>query len=440
MWCAGCTNGIVMRALIDALLSVKADADKVAVVAGIGCAGRITTYLDYSTVHCTHGRALVVATGAKVADPSLQVIVIMGDGDCAAIGGNHLIHTARRNVDLTALVLNNSIYGMTGGQAGPTTHEGDFSKTSPYGHAEQAFDICELSRAAGATFVARGTAYSYMKLVGLIAAGVGHKGFSLVKIESACPRSTVVSTRHLPRPRCCSPRSAAPCRPGASRPARRPMPTRTVGVLHHVERTEYLDAYAEVQRRAQAASGVRAPRLEIRLSGRGGQGLVLASVVLAEAAAATGREVVQTQTYGPEARGGASRAEVIVSDEEIDFPELVSPDITICLSQEAFDTFAAVTRDGGLVLYDEQIVVARPVKGVRLVGAPLTSLAQQAAGTPWPPTSSPWECCRRWLPRYRPRRSSRACTTVCRSGFSRPTSLPCGPAWRPGAPAAAPRG
>jgi len=130
------------------------------------------------------------------------------------------------------------------------------------------------------------------------------------------------------------------------------------------------------------ASAAPAPRLEIRLSGSGGQGLVLASTVLAEAAVATGREVVQTQTYGPEARGGASCAEVILSDEEIDFPELVSPDITVCLSQEAFDTFAAVTRDGGLVLYDEQLVVAQPMQGVRLVGVPLTNLAQQAAGTP----------------------------------------------------------
>ena len=113
-------------------------------IAGIGCSGRITAYLDYSTVHCTHGRALPVATGAKVADPSLHVVVVMGDGDCAAIGGNHLIHAARRNVDLTAVVLNNAIYGMTGGQASPATHECDISKTSPYGNAEPAFDICEL--------------------------------------------------------------------------------------------------------------------------------------------------------------------------------------------------------------------------------------------------------------------------------------------------------
>jgi len=130
------------------------------------------------------------------------------------------------------------------------------------------------------------------------------------------------------------------------------------------------------------ARAAPAPRLEIRLSGRGGQGIVLASTVLAEAAVATGREVVQTQSYGPEARGGASSADVIISDEEIDFPELVSPDITVCLSQEAFDRFAALTRDGGLVLYDEQFVVPQALKGVRLVGVPLTALAQQAAGTP----------------------------------------------------------
>ncbi|HTX70853.1 MAG TPA: thiamine pyrophosphate-dependent enzyme, partial [Thermoleophilia bacterium] len=113
LWCPGCSNGTITRALIDAMLGLELDPAKVVVVAGIGCSGRISAYLDYSTVHTAHGRALAVATGAKVADPSLQVIVAMGDGDCSAIGGNHFIHAARRNVDVTALVFNNSIYGMT---------------------------------------------------------------------------------------------------------------------------------------------------------------------------------------------------------------------------------------------------------------------------------------------------------------------------------------
>jgi 2-oxoglutarate ferredoxin oxidoreductase subunit beta len=253
LWCPGCTNGIATRAIIDAVLSLKLDPDKVVVVAGIGCSGRITAYLDYSTVHCTHGRALPVATGIKIADPSLHTIVVMGDGDCAAIGGNHLIHAARRNVDLTALVLNNAIYGMTGGQASPATHEGDVSTTSPYGNVEPAFDICELARAAGATFVARGTPYSYVRLVQLIAAGVVHRGFSFVEVVSSCPTYygrqnaqgdaaqmlLAQKTRAVP---------AAKYEPG--QPALRDR--YPVGVLHHAERPEFTDTYEEVRRRAAA--------------------------------------------------------------------------------------------------------------------------------------------------------------------------------------------
>ena len=128
-----------------------------------------------------------MATGVKAADPSLHVIVAMGDGDCAAIGGNHLIHAARRNVDITALVLNNSIYGMTGGQMSPTTHLGDKSTTSVYGNVEPAFDLCELAHAAGATYVARGTSWAYQQLTNVIAGGISHKGFSMVEAMAICP-------------------------------------------------------------------------------------------------------------------------------------------------------------------------------------------------------------------------------------------------------------
>lgn len=187
IWCPGCSNGIVTRALIDAILGLGLHRDKVVVVAGIGCSGRVSQYMDCSTVHTAHGRALAVATGAKAADPSLEVIVVMGDGDSTAIGGNHLIHAARRNVNLTALVFNNSIYGMTGGQMSPATHLGDYSTTSVYGNIEPAFDICALARAAGATYVARGTPYAYRQLVQLIAGGIVHNGFSMVEAMSICP-------------------------------------------------------------------------------------------------------------------------------------------------------------------------------------------------------------------------------------------------------------
>ena len=187
LWCPGCSNGTITRALIDAILGLELDPQKVVVVAGIGCSGRISAYLDYSTVHTAHGRALAVATGVKAADPSLEVIVAMGDGDSSAIGGNHFIHAARRNVDLTALVFNNSIYGMTGGQMSPTTHMGDKSTTSVYGNVEPAFDLCELAHAAGATYVARGTSWAYQQLVNVIAGGIAHRGFSMVEAMATCP-------------------------------------------------------------------------------------------------------------------------------------------------------------------------------------------------------------------------------------------------------------
>ncbi len=251
LWCAGCSNGIVTRAIVDAVLGLELDPQKVALIAGIGCAGRITSYLDYSTVHTAHGRALAVATGAKAAAPDLQVLVVMGDGDCVAIGGNHLIHAARRNIDLTAIVFNNSIYGMTGGQMSPTTFEGDLSTTSPYGNIEQAFDICELARSAGATYVARGTAWAYPQLVGLIAGALVHRGFSFVEAMASCPtyygRQNVGAdpAEMLRRQR---DRSVPVATFAAGHP--RYHDRYPVGVLHHAERLEYTEAYREVQRRA----------------------------------------------------------------------------------------------------------------------------------------------------------------------------------------------
>jgi 2-oxoglutarate ferredoxin oxidoreductase subunit beta len=254
IWCPGCTNGIATRALVDAVLTLDLDPDKIVVVAGIGCSGRIVQYLDYSTVHTTHGRALAFATGAKAADPSLHVIVVMGDGDGVAIGGNHLIHAARRNLDLTALVFNNSIYGMTGGQMSPTTFSGDRSTTSVHGNVEEAFDICELARSAGATYVARGTVYRYRALADMIAGAIEHQGFSFVEAMVSCPtyygrqNDPAIPSEMLLRQR----ERAVPVeRFEGSGP--RMQERYPVGVLHHVERTEYLSAYQEVIRRAQSS-------------------------------------------------------------------------------------------------------------------------------------------------------------------------------------------
>lgn len=256
LWCPGCSNGIITRAIIDAVLGLGLDTDKVVVFAGIGCSGRVTNYLNVSTVHTAHGRALPFATGAKVADPTLTVIVVMGDGDCAAIGGNHLIHAARRNVDLTAVVFNNSIYGMTGGQKSPTTHIGDRSTTSPFGNSEPAFDLCGLAHAAGATYVARGTSWDYRQLVQLVAGGLVHEGFSFVEAMAVC--TTYYGRFNLTA----DPAEFLRAQRDHAIPVEkfdygetRLRDLYPVGVLRHVERPPYSDVYADMRRKAREGGG-----------------------------------------------------------------------------------------------------------------------------------------------------------------------------------------
>jgi 2-oxoglutarate ferredoxin oxidoreductase subunit beta len=187
VWCPGCGIGIVTGALVRAIEKTGLTKDEIALVSGIGCSGRVSTYLDFNTLHTTHGRALAFATGLKLAKPSLTVIVVMGDGDATAIGGNHLIHSCRRNVNITSLIINNNIYGMTGGQYSPTTPTDYKASTAQYGSIEKPFDICKLVEACGASFVARGTAYHAKMLDALIERAINKKGFSVVEALSQCP-------------------------------------------------------------------------------------------------------------------------------------------------------------------------------------------------------------------------------------------------------------
>jgi len=186
VWCSGCGNGIILGALIRAVEHLGLKKNDVVLASGIGCSGRMPTYVDFNTIHTTHGRALTFATGIKLAKPSLNVITVMGDGDATAIGGNHFIHAARRNLDLTAIIINNQIYGMTGGQASPTTPYGANSTTSSFANIEHAFSIAELAVAAGASFVARGTVYHAVQLDKLIEKGIRKNGFSVVEVMSNC--------------------------------------------------------------------------------------------------------------------------------------------------------------------------------------------------------------------------------------------------------------
>jgi 2-oxoglutarate ferredoxin oxidoreductase subunit beta len=187
IWCTGCGCGIVLKALLRAIARCNIPKDDVALVSGIGCSSRTSGYVDFNTLHTTHGRAIAFATGLKLAKPKLTLIVVTGDGDATAIGGNHFIHGARRNMDMTVIIYNNHTYGMTGGQVSPTTPIGNRASTAPYGNIEPAFDISELGIAAGASFVARSTCYHATQLDKLIARGILKKGFSLIEVLSPCP-------------------------------------------------------------------------------------------------------------------------------------------------------------------------------------------------------------------------------------------------------------
>lgn len=187
LWCPGCGNGLVVHALLKAIHQFSRDQNRIVVVAGIGCAGRAAGYLDFDTLHATHGRALAFATGIKLGRPELTVIVLMGDGDAAAIGGNHLIHAARRNIDLTAVVFNNSTYGMTGGQYSPLTPTAGRGTTAPYGNIERPFDLPALVQGAGGTYIGRATTYHTRLLTDLIKGGLGHRGFAFIEAITYCP-------------------------------------------------------------------------------------------------------------------------------------------------------------------------------------------------------------------------------------------------------------
>ena len=187
IWCQGCGHGIVLNSLIRAVEELSLRKNDIVIVSGIGCSSRISGYVDFHSLHTLHGRALAFATGVKLSKPELKVIVPMGDGDALAIGGNHFIHAARRNIGMTAIVMNNRIYGMTGGQYSPLSGYGSSATTAPYGNIDYDFDVVELARAAGATFVARATTHHARQLTDLLKQAFSHDGFSVVEVMSQCP-------------------------------------------------------------------------------------------------------------------------------------------------------------------------------------------------------------------------------------------------------------
>ncbi len=187
IWCPGCGIGTTVNCFARALVESKLPLDKVAVVSGIGCTGRVAGYMQLDSFHTTHGRAIPFATGLKLAKPELNVVVYSGDGDLVAIGGNHFIHAARRNLDIKVICVNNFIYGMTGGQVTPTTPLGAMATTSPYGCFEQPFNLPFLAESCGAVYVARWTAYHVRYIAHSMVEAFSKKGFSFIEILAPCP-------------------------------------------------------------------------------------------------------------------------------------------------------------------------------------------------------------------------------------------------------------
>ncbi len=255
--CPGCGHGIALRALLWAVHELKIDKDKLAVVSGIGCSGRLSAYVDANSFHTTHGRPLAYATGLALARPDLHIIVITGDGDSLAIGGNHLIHACRRNLNITCLMLNNEIYGMTGGQVSPTTSSNRYTTTTPAGNTEPVFDACALASAAGASFVGREVTLQVTGLKNLIRKAIDHHGFSFVEVISDCTEiygrkndlgaspEMMLSQKASMRPDAYRNTVDVPFRPNALE----------TGILTQKDRPEYGTAYRKMTAGLRAKAG-----------------------------------------------------------------------------------------------------------------------------------------------------------------------------------------
>ncbi|MBN2548894.1 MAG: 2-oxoacid:acceptor oxidoreductase family protein [Anaerolineales bacterium] len=395
IWCQGCGLGIVLNVLVSSLQWLEEhqgwDLDKVAVVSGIGCTGRIAGYVRLDSFHTTHGRALPFATGLKLANPDLKVIVVSGDGDIAGIGGNHFIHTARRNLEIALVCVNNFNYGMTGGQVGPTTPHEARAVTTQYGNFEYPFNLPYLAAASGASFVARWTVLHARQLEWTLREALVHPGFSFVEVIAPC---STAYARWNPEGRGLDPeklgrrgletmkyyqkigRTMNGCHPkdadirvnekgeiveiieGQFVNDRRPDLRAAMGQqIAQAQKTWSAERKSLDQREQLAPRKDKVPRSEVQLGGFGGQGIISAGRIIGLAAAVYDKlEACFTQSYGPEARGGAAGAQVIIASEPIHHPHLIEPTSMIIMSQGAYARYAPTLAPGGTLFIDEGLV------------------------------------------------------------------------------------
>ncbi len=419
IWCQGCGLGTAMTTFIGALQWLEKnedwDLDKVSTVSGIGCTGRIPGYLRLDSFHTTHGRAIPFATGLKLANPDLKVIVLSGDGDIAGIGGNHFIHAARRNLDITVVCVNNFNYGMTGGQVGPTTPFEARAVTAQYGNFEYPFNLPYLAAASGASFVARWTTLHARQLEWTLRRALAHPGFSFVEVIAPC---STAYARWNKEGRGLDEQKLG--RRGLEtmkyyqqvgrimtdvHPKDVDIKFNEIGEITEIIEGEFLDEVkpdlqaAMDQRDAQAEKTWLAEkeavdnrpnipsrkehvkRAEVQLGGFGGQGIISAGKIIGVAAAIYDKlEACFTQSYGPEARGGAAGSQVVISSDPIHHPLPVEPESMIILSQGSYTKYVPDLAPGGVLVIDDSLVELPDDHrtDIATYGIPATVIAEEA--------------------------------------------------------------
>lgn len=405
IFCPGCGIGATISNVAEALVDSGLDLDKVSVVSGIGCSGRAAGYFKLDGFHTTHGRPIAFATGLKLANPDLKVMVFSGDGDLSTIGGNHLIHAARRNMDLIVICINNFNYGMTGGQMGGTTPTDTWTTTSVYGNFERPFNLPALLTACGANYVARWTSAHSHYIKKSFLEALEKEGFCFIEVISACPinwgRRNKLRTgkdmvkffldhteiKETPDPAKALIQMDTPIlcgvfvdkdEPGYLRRMREKLAPK-LGIEEF--RGDGKVVLPEIEEKPQKA--VKGPKkveeVKIKLAGLGGQGIALLGLIIGRAACIfDGNEAVYSQEYGAEARGGASASSVIISSEKIDFPYIKMPDVMVIMAQGAFRKYRKEIQPGSIVFMDKDLVKPYDLpEGVQIYAVPATRLAEE---------------------------------------------------------------
>jgi len=418
IWCQGCGLGTALTTFIGALQWLENnqnwDLDKVSVVSGIGCTGRIAGYVRLDSFHTTHGRAIPFATGLKLANGELKVVVISGDGDIAGIGGNHFIHAARRNLDITIICVNNFNYGMTGGQAGPTTPHGARAVTAQYGNFEHPFNLPYLAAAGGASFVARWTVLHARRLEWTLREAMMHPGFSFVEIIAPCSTSyarwnlegrgldpqklgrrglevmkhyqQVGKIAHDTHPKDAAVEVNEKGEINAIIEGvflNEPKPEFRTAIEHktQIAKQRWSAAKKALDRRLKLPGRTDfVDRTEVQLGGFGGQGIMSAGRIIGQAATVYDKiNACFTQSYGPEARGGAAGSQVVVAAEPIHHPHLIAPTSAIIMSQEAYVKYVPNLAANGTLLIDGGLVTLPQDhrQDLKTYGIPATQIAEE---------------------------------------------------------------